>query len=313
MWASVTLMALQRVSSRRFHPQAGCEIISDQTVARERQKITRGRQGGGLRLKIGKHKDPTSSISTANPEMIVVRGYDLCKDLIGSLSLTEHFWLLVTGKRPNAAQTRVLDSCLVAIAEHGLVPSVQAARMTYAAGPEAMQGAVAAGILGCGSVILGSAENAGRFLAKIVERGGDAAKPLVQEYRAAKTPFPGYGHPLHTDEDPRAGRLIAVAREAGIAGPHVAAAQAAEAAIREVMGRPLVLNVSGAIPAVLLDAGFPLSGLKGVPILARAASLIAHLVEEQARPIGFLLSEAAERSIGYDGDAPAHFKPSRIE
>jgi citrate synthase len=262
-------------------------------------------------VKIGKHKDPTSSISTANSEMIVVRGFDLCKDLIGSVSITEHFWLLVTGKRATPAQARVLDACLVAIAEHGLVPSVQAARMTYAAGPEAMQGAVAAGILGCGSVILGSAEQAGRFLAKINERGGnaEAAKALAQEYRAAKTPFPGYGHPLHTDEDPRAGRLVAVAKEAGVAGPHVAAAYAAETAIREIMGRPLVFNVSGAIPAVLLDAGFPLGGLKGVPILARAASLIAHLVEEQVRPIGFLLSEAAEHSIAYDGTAPANFKP----
>ena len=264
-------------------------------------------------MKIGKHKDPTSSISTANSEMIVVRGFDLCKDLIGSVSLTEHFWLLVTGKRATPAQCRVLDSCLVAIAEHGMVPSVQAARMTYAAGPEAMQGAVAAGILGCGSVILGSAENAGKFLAKINERAAAAsaaaAKALAQEYRAAKIPFPGYGHPLHTDEDPRAGRLIAVATEAGLAGPHIAAAHAAETAIREIMGRPLVLNVSGAIPAVLLDAGFPLGGLKGVPILARAASLIAHLVEEQTRPIGFLLSEAAEGSIAYDGTTPAGFKP----
>lgn len=265
-------------------------------------------------MKIGKQKDPTSSISTANSEMIVVRGFDLCKDLIGSVSLTEHFWLLVTGRRPSAAQARVLDSCLVAIAEHGLVPSVQAARMTYAAGPEAMQGAVAAGILGCGSVILGSAENAGRFLAKINERAGNdglaaAAKALAQEYRAAKIPFPGYGHPLHTDQDPRAGRLLAVAKDAGLAGPYVAAAAAAESAIREIMGRPLVLNVSGAIPAVLLDAGFPSGGLKGVPILARAASLVAHLVEEQMRPIGFLLSEAAENSIAYDGTTPAGFTP----
>jgi citrate synthase len=265
-------------------------------------------------VKIGKHKDPKSSISTANSEMIVVRGFDLCKDLIGSVSITEHFWLLVAGKRATPAQARVLDACLVAIAEHGLVPSVQAARMTYAAGPEAMQGAVAAGILGCGSVILGSAEQAGRFLAQINERAAsaglaDAAKTLAQELRTAKKPFPGYGHPLHTDEDPRAGRLVAVAKEVGVAGPHVAAAYAAEAAIREIMGRPLVFNVSGAIPAVLLDAGFPLGGLKGVPILARAASLIAHLVEEQMRPIGFLLSEAAEHSITYDGTAPANFKP----
>jgi citrate synthase len=262
-------------------------------------------------VKIGKQKDPTSSISTANSEMIVVRGFDLCKDLIGSVSITEHFWLLVAGKRATPAQARVLDSCLVAIAEHGLVPSVQAARMTFAAGPEAMQGAVAAGILGCGSVILGSAENAGKFLTKINERGGgaEAAKAVAQEYRTAKIPFPGYGHPLHTDEDPRAGRLIAVATEAGLAGSYVTAARAAEAAIREIMGRPLVLNVSGAIPAVLLDAGFPLGGLKGVPILARAASLIAHLVEEQTRPIGFLLSEAAEGSITYDGTTPAGFVP----
>ena len=99
-----------------------------------------------------------------------------------------------------------------------------------------------------------------------------------------------------------------MAQDNGIAGPHIAAARAVESAIREIMGRPLVLNVSGAIPAVLLDAGFPLAGLKGVPILARAASLVAHLVEEQTRPIGFLLSEAAEESIAYDGATPPGFK-----
>src|SRR5262249_9372638 len=133
--------------------------------------------------------------------MIVVRGRDLCGDLIGKGSLTQHFWLSTTGELPNPAQTRILDACLVAIAEHGLVPSVQAARMTYAAGPEAMQGAVAAGILGCGSVILGSAENAGKFLAKINERAADgrdleqAAGGLIAQNRAGPPPFPGYRPP----------------------------------------------------------------------------------------------------------------------
>ncbi len=264
-------------------------------------------------MKIGKQKDPSSSIATANSEMIVVRGFDLCKDLIGSVSLTEHFWLLVTGQRATTAQGRVLDACLVAISEHGLVPSVQAARMTFAAGPEAMQGAVAAGILGCGSVILGSAENSGRYLAKIKERanGGDlaaAAMAVTQEYRAQKIPYPGYGHPLHKDADPRAARLLAVAQEQGLSGAHVAAARAAERAIAEIAGKSLVLNVSGAIPAVLLDAGFPQAGLKGVPILARAASLVAHVVEEQWRSIGFLMSEAGEKSIAYDGTTPDDFR-----
>jgi citrate synthase len=264
-------------------------------------------------VKIGPSKHRSSAISTANADLIVVRGRDLCRELIGSVSLTEHFWLLVTGALPSAAQLRILDACLVAIAEHGLVPSVQAARMTYAASPEAMQGAVAAGILGCGSVILGSAENAGRFLVTLNERAASgrelaqAAGELIEEYRAARIPFPGYGHPLHRAADPRVARLIAVAQEIGVAGTHVAAARAAERAIVEKTGKSLVLNTSGAIPAVLLDAGFPLAGMKGVPILARAASLIAHLVEEQARPIGFALSEAAEAGIAYDGSTPAAF------
>src|SRR5215470_5537303 len=94
-----------------------------------------------LKVKIGKQTRRATAISTSNPDMIVVRGKDLCRDLIGSVSLTEHFWLLITGVLPTRAQAEVLDACLVAIAEHGLVPSVQAARMTYAAGPEAMQGA----------------------------------------------------------------------------------------------------------------------------------------------------------------------------
>jgi citrate synthase len=125
--------------------------------------------------------------------------------------------------------------------------------------------------------------------------------------RASRTPFPGYGHPLHRDADPRVARLLAVAEQAGLSGRHVAAAKAVEAAIREVTGKSLVLNVSGGIPAILLDAGFPVQGLKGVPILARTASVIAHLVEEQTRSIGFVLSEHGDKAIPYDGELPAGF------
>jgi len=61
---------------------------------------------------------------------------------------------------------------------------------------------------------------------------------------------------------------------------------------------------------VLLDAGYPLLALKGVPLLARTASLVAHLLEEQQRPIGFVMSNAAARAIDYDGGAPPGFEPS---
>jgi citrate synthase len=264
-------------------------------------------------VKIGSQAHRSSAICASNETNILVRGRDLTDELIGRIGFTEHFWLLLTGDLPTAGQRRVLDATLVAIAEHGLVPSVQAGRMTLAAAPEALQGAVAAGILGCGSVVLGSSEAAGNFfslIAKRIESGvasEEAARTVVREYRAERRPIPGYGHPLHKDFDPRALRLFEVAAEAGAGGTHVQIARQVQTLLPELLGKPLALNVSGAIPAVLLDAGYPLSALKGVPILARTAGLIAHLLEEQLRPIGFVMSHAAAAAIEYDGVAPPGF------
>jgi len=264
-------------------------------------------------MKIGAQNVRASAISTSSAATILVRGRDLCAELVGHIGFTDHFWLLLTGELPSDAQRRILDATLVAIAEHGLVPSVQASRITYAAAPEALQGAVAAGILGCGSVVLGSSEGAGRFLAGIVRRreGSSldaAAHAVTTECKEAGRAIPGYGHPLHKAGDPRAHRLLEIARELQVAGPHVEAALAVERAIAEVIRKPLVLNVSGAIPAVLLDAGYPLAALKGIPILARTASLIAHLLEEHERGIGFVLTHAGSQAIEYDGPLPPGFQ-----
>ena len=267
-------------------------------------------------MKIGSQAHRSSAICSSNETNILVRGRDLTDELIGRIGFTEHFWLLLTGDLPTAGQRLVLDATLVAIAEHGLVPSVQAGRMTLAAAPEALQGAVAAGILGCGSVVLGSSEAAGNFFSSIAKRieagtaSEGAARVVVQQYRAERRPIPGYGHPLHKDFDPRAQRLFAVAAEAGTSGIHEQIARQVQTMLPELLGKPLALNVSGAIPAVLLDAGYPLSALKGVPILARTAGLIAHLLEEQLRPIGFVMSHAAAAAIEYDGLAPPGFLPS---
>ncbi|MEO8181645.1 MAG: citryl-CoA lyase [Deltaproteobacteria bacterium] len=266
-------------------------------------------------MKIGSQTHRSSAISSSNEQTILVRGLDLCRDLIGRVSFTDHIWLLITGELPSAGQCAVLDATLVAIAEHGLVPSVQASRLTLAAAPEALQGAVAAGVLGCGSVILGAAETSGRLLAEVVARATAApqtsldeiAAERVQQERAARRPVAGYGHPLHKASDPRVERLLGVAEQAGCSGQHIAAALAVERALPAIIGKPLAMNVSAAIAAVLLDAGYPLLALKGVPILARTASLIAHLLEEQHRPIGFVLSQAGAAAIEYDGPAPAGF------
>ena len=118
-------------------------------------------------MKIGRETVPRTAICTSDEHTIVIRGRDLSKELIGKVSFIEHFFLLLVGRMPAAGEAAVLNATLVAIAEHGLVPSVQAARMTFAAAPDALQGAVAAGILGCGSVVLGSSETAGRLYGEI--------------------------------------------------------------------------------------------------------------------------------------------------
>jgi len=261
-------------------------------------------------MKIGGSTQPRSAISTSNEDRIVVRGQDLCRDLIGRLSFTDHFHLLLTGREPDAAARAVLDATLVAIAEHGFVPSVQAARMTFAAAPESLQGAVAAGLLGCGPVILGASEQAGRLFAAIAE-GVDAGAALdraaldaVRDLRAQNAAIPGYGHPQHKAADPRVARLFEVAEAAGADMRYVRIAQAVERAVSQVTGKALRLNVSAAIPAVLLGVNYPLAALRGVPILARAAGLIAHLAEEMESPSGFALSYQATREFRYEGGWP---------
>ena len=119
-------------------------------------------------MRIGKQDQPFTAICTSDAHSINVRGRDLCGEIIGRMDFSSYFWFLVTGRQPDEQQAFFLNAVLCALAEHGLGPGVVAARMTLAAAPEAVQGAVAAGILGCGSVVLGSAEVAGRFYARCV-------------------------------------------------------------------------------------------------------------------------------------------------
>lgn len=259
-------------------------------------------------MRIGKQDQAYTAIATSNSDSITVRGHDLCEDLIGRIGFTDYFWLLVLGERPTAAQRGMLDACLVAIAEHGLVPSVQAARMTLAAGPDAWQGAMAAGLLGMGSVVAGSSEVAAQYLHAVIERaraeGTDletAAIASLKELKAARKKVPGLGHPQHSAGDPRADRLLAVAADLGIDGDHIRTLRLLGQHAPGIIERPLPINVSGAIPATILDAGWPLEAVKAVPLLARAAGLSAHLYEESLRSIGFILSHKADLAIAYDG------------
>jgi citrate synthase len=269
-------------------------------------------------MRIGKQDRAYTAIATSDADTITVRGLDLCDDLIGKIDFTDYFWLLVLGERPGREQRAMMDACLVAIAEHGLVPSVQAARMTLAAGPESWQGAMSAGLLGMGSVVAGSSEIAGRYLAEVLAKAETDATDIetaaiasLKALKAARKKVPGLGHPQHNAGDPRADRLLGIADDLGISGKYVETLRVLAEHAPGILERPLPINVSGAIPAVILDAGWPLDALKAVPLLARTAGLAAHLFEESQRSIGFIMSHKADQAIAYDG--PASPSPHKRE
>jgi len=257
-------------------------------------------------VQIGKPGAPVSRIAQAYPDRVEVRGRDLGCDLMGRLCFTEYFHLLLTGREPTDDERFFLDLLLVSIAEHGMMPSNVAARMTLAADPGSMHGAVAAGILGAGPVILGASEVCAQLLEEAHARvaageGADqVARDVARSIHADGGKVPGFGHPVHRPVDPRAERILELADERGVSGQYVEIARYLRVAVQEEWAKPLPLNVSMAIAAVLLDLGYPSATVKAVPILARTAGLLAHLAEEQELPIGFALAWKAEEAVEYE-------------
>ncbi len=254
---------------------------------------------------IGSGGEPVTGLSRAFPDRVEVRGHDLSDELMGRLTFTEYFHLLVTGEKPTDEQRFFLDVVLVALAEHGMMPTNIAARMTLAAAPDALQGAVAAGILGAGTVVLGTSGACAELLEKMqdeVVAGGDpagVAHSTARDIQAAGGKVPGFGHPVHKPLDPRAERIFELADERGVSGSHIVLARLLRDEIADAWRKPLTLNVSMAIAAVMLDLGFSTASVRAVPILARTASLLAHLAEEAETPLGFYLASKADEAVEY--------------
>jgi citrate synthase len=235
-----------------------------------------------------------TSIGSVTPDRIELVGRDLAGDLMGRLSLTELAYLLVVRREPTVSECRLLDAVLVSLADHGLTPSALAARLTYTGAPEAIQAAVAAGLLGAGSVFLGPAGDTAIFLADalvdVQDYSEDALRRLAAEVVATRRgeggKVPGLGHPVHREGDPRTPRLYEIAEAEGLLGPHMRLLAHIAAAYEEQAGRRLPVNGAGAGGAALVDLGLPPDSVRGFVLIARTAGLVAHLVEEAAHPIG---------------------------
>lgn len=244
----------------------------------------------------------STSIATSTPDDVVIRGKSLCRELLGELTFTQMMCFQILGRVPSAGETALVDACLLALMEHGLTPSVLSARLVYGSAPEALQGAVAAGLLGVGSRFVGTVEGCAALLARMVARDTDGAAEavrIVEEHRAARRALPGFGHPTHVPDDPRTPRLFALAREHRVAGPHLAALEVLSATLDRALGRHLTINATGAVAAVLGDVGVPAEIMRGFALVARCAGLVGHIHEEQLQPAMTTIWEAAERAVPY--------------
>ena len=169
-----------------------------------------------------KKSDPVTRLCTSDVDNIWIRGRNLCDDLIGKMTFTDYIMFHFFGKEPTPLQRTIVDAVLVCLMEHGMTPSAAVSRLTYLGEPESLQGAVAAGLLGAGSRFVGTADKSAELFIRITDKPkaewAAEAKLIAEEYTEAEQFLPGYGHPIHTNGDPRVKRLDEVARAAGAKG-----------------------------------------------------------------------------------------------
>jgi citrate synthase len=253
---------------------------------------------------VSPRKRPISSgIAHSTTDRIQIHGLDLATDLIGVVGLGDMAFLELKGRLPERGESVMINALLVALVEHGLTPSALAARMTLHGAPEALQGAIASGLLGLGDTYVGSIEGAARMLQEGLSADGQGtpaiASRIVAEHRARGELLPGIGHPVHRHGDPRSQRLFAIAETEGVAGRHVELMRAIGVEAEAAHGRSLPVNVTGAIGAIASDLQIPWRICRSLGVMARAVGLPGHLLEEMEHPIaGELWRRVEEESAG---------------
>ena len=240
---------------------------------------------------------------------IIVRGYDLTEELLGKISFAQMAFLMLVGRLPTAAEGRMTDALLTVLVEHGMTASPVAARIIYHMAPEAIQGAVAAAILGAGSVHLGSSEWSAKMLQEALPKDvrdadlDSVASSVVERYTATKTNVPGIGHRTHAEGDPRADRLFQVARETQCYGRYCDLLQRIARTAEARRGRRLPVNVTGAIAAIASDMGFPWQMTKAFALIGRTLGALAHIGEEIRNPMANNIDAAIKSALVYEPDA----------
>jgi citrate synthase len=261
-----------------------------------------------------KRKKLKSDIVLVEPDRITMHGLDLCADILGKINLGDMAFLQLQRRMPTPQESTVFNAIAVTLVEHGMTPSAIVARMTYAGSPEAMQAAIAAGLCGMGSTMVGAMENAARMLQEAIpDRNArvdvDAlARKIINKYADCGETIRGIGHHFHKPIDPRAPRLFEIARANGFDGPYVKLMQAISKVAAETSAESTAVNAPGAIGAIASELGLPWEIVRGIGSMSRTIGLIAHISEEirdpMTREIQFRVEEEATAHLRGDRKYP---------
>jgi len=236
-----------------------------------------------------------TDIGYTTPDAIYVRGRNLATDILGTFDFVDMLCWLAWARKPEPREKAMLNLCLVTVADHGLTPSAISARLTWTGAPESLQGAVAAGLLGAGDRLLGTAEKAAALYTEHAAGLSDtdddarfleAGQALVDSHQQARRSIPGVGHPIHVDGDPRVPVLAQVSRDNGYYGKHWRLAYAVADALGKARARTFPLNAAGATGAIIADMGLDPAFARGLALIGRTAGLLAHVLEERQTPLG---------------------------
>ncbi len=235
-----------------------------------------------------------TDIGYTTTDTIMVRGLNLATEIIGTFDFVDMIFHTMLSRRPSPQEKAMVNALLVTTADHGITPSSLAARLTYIGAPEALQGAVATGLLGAGSVFLGTMQNAAEMLRDAARPLAtdaddaairDAVRDLIRRHKAERRAIYGVGHPIHVDGDPRVPALRAVSRANGFFGVHWRMMDMIAEVLAAEHGKKLPVNAVGAIAAMVAAMGLDPLIARGLSLVGRSAGLLAHILEEKEAPM----------------------------
>lgn len=247
-----------------------------------------------------------TAITKVEPNKIMIYGYPIDK-LMGKISYADALYLMIKGELPGANFGKMMDAILVCSIDHGVTPPSTLAALTCVSTGGNLNQALACGILSINQHHGGAIQNCQNMLLsamKLKEEKGlsieDAGYESVKDSFEKKIRLPGFGHRLHT-KDPRTTKLFEMAEELGFAGDYVKMIKAMERAFEKIKGKPLPINVDGAIAAILCEMGFDPELGNAFFMIARMPGLLAHIMEERKRQKPMRVINPTE--VEYDGPA----------